>query len=172
MALWAAERGGDGGERGVRLGAIGAAGLRHIRTSTAAFAAERGSTFFHQIDRGKPRGEIVGHPDNDPCFTFVADADDRDHAGTEALLAFIREAAQILEIDALHGARDELDIADDTYAIAFLGARAATERKLLFASASSRSSRLRSSSTCARRPGISSSGTLSSAAAAFASSPR
>ena len=46
-------------QRGVGLGAIGAAGLRHVGTAAAALAAERLGGDAHQIDRVEARGEIA-----------------------------------------------------------------------------------------------------------------
>ena len=50
-----AERRLDRRERGVGLGAVGAAGLRHVGPAAAALAAERLGALAHQIDGGEAR---------------------------------------------------------------------------------------------------------------------
>src|SRR5262245_7725039 len=48
-------------QRGIRLGAIWPAGLRHVGTAAAALAAEDLGALAHQLDRIEPRGEIGGN---------------------------------------------------------------------------------------------------------------
>src|SRR5262245_17914979 len=52
------ERGDNGGECRIGLGAVGAAGLRHVGASAAAFAAQKLGTFLDKIDGREARGEI------------------------------------------------------------------------------------------------------------------
>ena len=61
----AAERRLDRLERGVGLGAVRAAGLRHVGPAAAALAAEHFGAFAHQIDRVETRREIGGDADDD-----------------------------------------------------------------------------------------------------------
>ena len=96
----AAERRLDRGERGVRLGAVGPAGLRHVGPPAAALAAERLGALAHQIDGVEPRREIGGHADHDAGLAVLGDADDGDDAGAELLLALVGEALEILDVDA------------------------------------------------------------------------
>ncbi len=64
-----AERGRDRGQRGVGLGAVRPAGLRHVGPAAAALAAQHLGGLAHQIDRGEPRDEIGRDADDDarPC---------------------------------------------------------------------------------------------------------
>ena len=70
----------DRGKRSISLGAIGAAGLRHVGPSAAAFAAERLGAFAHKIDGVVSRHEIVGDADDDAGLAIAGDADDGDDA--------------------------------------------------------------------------------------------
>src|SRR5258708_36719966 len=54
------------GQRGIGLGAVGAAGLRHVGAPAAALATEGFGGDFHQVDRVVARGEIGGDPDPTP----------------------------------------------------------------------------------------------------------
>ncbi len=113
------------------LGAIGSAGLRHVRTAAAAFAAQGFGPSFDEIDGAPGFDEIVGHADREPRLAVLGDADDRDDTGADLLLAVIDEPAQILRIEALHRACEKLDVADVADGIALLRrAAAATEGKL------------------------------------------
>ena len=81
-------------ERGIGLGAVRAAGLRHVGPAAAALAAERLGALAHQIDGVEARGEIGGDADHDAGLAVVGDADDRDDAGADLLLALVGEAAR------------------------------------------------------------------------------
>ena len=59
-------------ERGLGLGAVRAAGLRHVGPAAAALAAERLGALAHQIDRVEARGQIVGDADHDAGLAVVA----------------------------------------------------------------------------------------------------
>src|SRR6185437_16667800 len=91
------------------LGAIGTAGLRHVRPAAAAFAAERLGALAHQIDRAEARREVRRYADHDAGLAVVGRADDRNDAGAYPLLALVGEAAQVLEIDARHRAAEEIN---------------------------------------------------------------
>ena len=97
----------DRGQRSVRLGPIGTAGLRHVWPTAAALAAERFGALAHQLDRVESRREIRGNADHDAGLAVLGDADDRDHAGADLLLAVIDQALQILGLDALDRARQQ-----------------------------------------------------------------
>ncbi len=56
-------------------------------------------------------------PTTMPALPSPGDADDRDDAGADLLLAFVGEAAQILDFDAVDRARHQLDVADGAHAI-------------------------------------------------------
>ena len=58
-------------------------------------------------------------------------ADDGDDAGADLLLAFVGEAAQILEVDALDRAGEEFHVADRAHAVGGVGLAAAAHRELL-----------------------------------------
>src|SRR5262249_60265411 len=117
--------------RGPGLRAVGSPALRHVRAPAAAFAAERLGTLAHQIDGGEARREVVGNADHDAGLALLGDADDGDHPRAQALLAFVGEAAQVLEIDAFDRARQKLHIADHAHAIRALRAGAAHGELLL-----------------------------------------
>ncbi len=71
---------------------------------------------LHEID-GAPRlGQVVGDADGEARLAVLGDADDGDDAGADLLLAVVDEAAQILRVEALHGAREELHVADAAHA--------------------------------------------------------
>src|SRR2546429_9525874 len=95
----AAERAGDRSERRVGLPATGAAGLRHVGASAAAFAAQRFRAFLDEIDGRVTCREIGGHADDEAGFAFLRHADDCDDAGAELLLAFVCQALEILDVD-------------------------------------------------------------------------
>src|SRR5262249_10311677 len=121
-ALRTGERAFDRFERRLGLGAVGSAGLRHIRAPAATFAAERLGALAHQVDGGEARREVGGDADHDAGLAFLGDADNGDDARAEALLAFVGEAAQVLEVDAFDRARQKLHIADHAHAIRALRA--------------------------------------------------
>src|SRR5262249_43258417 len=62
------------------------------------------------------RGEIGGDADHDAGLAVLGDADDRDHAGADLLLAVVHQALEVLGLDALDGARQQLDVADLAHA--------------------------------------------------------
>src|SRR6185312_4883360 len=113
----AAQRRLDRFERRVRLAAIGSARLRHVGTAAAALAAERLRTLLHEIDGVETRGQVVGHADDDAGLAVAGEADDGDDAGADLLLPLVGKAAQILQFDAGHRARDALDAVDLTHAV-------------------------------------------------------
>src|SRR5687768_12648717 len=112
-----ADGGFDRGERGIRLRAVGPAGLRHVGAPAPALAAERLGPFADEIDRIQPAGEIAGDADHDARLAVLADADDRDHARAKLLLALVSEAFQVLDVDAGDRARHQLDVADLAHAV-------------------------------------------------------
>src|SRR5262249_30413207 len=59
------------------------------------------------------------------------DADDGDDARAQALLAFVGEAAQVLQVDAFDRARQKLHVADHAHAVRALRAGAAHGELLL-----------------------------------------
>ena len=71
--------GGDGLKRGGSVGAVGAAGLREVRTAAAALAAKGLGTGAGEVDGVVGRGEVVGDADDEPGLAVV-DADDGDDA--------------------------------------------------------------------------------------------
>ena len=97
--------------------------------------------------------------DHDAGLALLGDADDRDDAGADLLLALVGEALQVLDVDAGDRARHQLDVADAAHAVAAAGLRAAAHGELLLAHR-----RDRARASCARRAarasraGISSSG--------------
>src|SRR5512143_2424531 len=123
----------DRRQRRLGLGAIGSAGLRHVGPAAAALAAERLGTLAHQFDRVEARREVGGDADHDASLAVLGDADDRDHAGTDLLLAVVDQALEILGLDALDRARQQLDAARFAHAAICRPAigRAATHCELL-----------------------------------------
>src|SRR5260370_22586 len=101
----------DRGERGVGLRSVRSAGLRHVGTPAAAFAAKGFRALLHEIDRVEALGEIARHPDHDAGLALAGDADDGDDAGPDLLLAFVGKALEILHLDARDRAREHLDVA-------------------------------------------------------------
>src|SRR4029077_12212535 len=126
-----AERGLDRGEGRLCLRTVRAPGFRRCGTP-AAFSPQYLAALARKIDRAKAGCQIVRHPDNETGFAVLRDADQRDHAGAELLLAFVGEAFQILDVDAFDRARHQLDVADHAHAVRF-AARfgAAAHRELL-----------------------------------------
>ena len=127
--LSATKRRHDGGERGVRLGAVRPASLRHVGPAAATFAAEHIRGFADEIDGIKSRGEIIGDADDDAGFAIRRHADDGDHARTKLFLAVVGKAAQVFEVDPFDRARDKFYVTDRAYPVRafalFAGARAA-----------------------------------------------
>src|SRR3954468_1683642 len=116
------ERRFDGGERGLRLRAVGTAGLRHVAAAAAALAAELLGAGAHEADGVDRRRQVVGDADDDAGLAVAGDADDRDDARAEALLALVGEALEVAHLDAREGARHELHAADVADRIAAAGA--------------------------------------------------
>src|SRR3979409_2050805 len=98
--LSSAKRGGDGLKRGVGLGAVGAAGLGHVGFPAATLAAQDLGGLAHQIDGREPHDEIRRHADDDAGLAVLGGRDKRNDAGPELFLALVREALQILDVDA------------------------------------------------------------------------
>src|SRR5262249_3104922 len=119
----------DGGKRGICLGAVRPAGLRHVGPAAATFAAEHFSCFAHEIDGIKARGEIIGDADADAGFAIWRPADDGDHARTKLFLAVVGKAAQVFEVDPFDRARDKFYVTDRAHPVgafaAFAGTRTA-----------------------------------------------
>ena len=65
-----------------------------------------------------------------PALPLAGDADNGDDAGAELFLAFVHQALEVLQLDALDRAREELDVADDRTPSAPSLARAAAHREL------------------------------------------
>ena len=61
--------------------------------------------------------EIGGDADHDAGLAVLAGRDQGDDAGAELLLALVGEALQILDVDALDGARQQLDVVDAAHAV-------------------------------------------------------
>src|SRR5258708_2767697 len=116
-------------ERGLCLGAVRAAGLSHVGPAAAALAAERFGAAARQIDRVEAPHEIGRDADHKAGLAVAGDPDDRDHAGADLLLAVVREALQILDLDARHDTGQQLDVADLAHAVA-AGTLAAPHREL------------------------------------------
>ena len=93
-----------------RLGAIRAAGLRHVGAAAAALAAECLGGTAHEIDGAEAADKIVGDSDHDARLVVFAGADEDHDAGAERRLAGISQRLQILRRDA--GNR----LAEETYA--------------------------------------------------------
>src|SRR5437764_8181344 len=121
----------DRRQRRVRLGAIRPAGLRHVGPAAAALAAERFGTLAHQFDRVEARREIGGDADDEAGLAVLGDADERDDAGADLLLAVVDQALQVLGLDALDRAGQKLDAARFAHAAGRSPAigRAAADRK-------------------------------------------
>src|SRR5262249_60034825 len=77
------------------------------------------------------RREVVGDADHDAGLALLGDADDGDDARAQALLAFVGEAAQVLEVDAFDRARQKLHVADHAHAVRALRAPPAHGELLL-----------------------------------------
>src|SRR5205814_10249633 len=101
----------------LRLGAVGAAGLRHVRPTAAALAAQRFGALADEIDGVEAAHQVRGDADHDAGLALLGDADKRDDAGADLLLAFVGEAFQVLDVDAGHRARQELDVSDAAHAV-------------------------------------------------------
>src|SRR5271169_4839327 len=89
-------------QRGIRLRGVGTTGLRHIGPAAAAFAAKRLGAFAHQVDSIEALDQIVGHADHDAGLAVVRNSNNSDNTRADLLLAFVSEAAQVLELDAVH----------------------------------------------------------------------
>src|SRR6266849_2773136 len=108
---------GDGIERGLGLGAVGPAGLSHIGPAAPALAAERFRAFAHQLDRVVALGQILGDADDDAGLALPGDADDGDDAGADLFLAFVDEALEVLDVDAVDRTREQLHVPDGANAV-------------------------------------------------------
>src|ERR1700674_4663445 len=82
-----------------------------------AFAAERLGPPARQIDGIEAPGQVGGNADDEAGLAFAGNADDGDDAGADLLLAFVGEAAQVLELDARDGPRHQPDVADGAHAV-------------------------------------------------------
>ena len=84
-----------------RLGAVGAAGLRHVaagrRRPCRRAARSRRRTRSTALNR-PVRSSVT--PTTTPALPSSADADDRDDAGAELLLALVGQALEVLHVDA------------------------------------------------------------------------
>src|SRR5262249_50847256 len=122
LALPAANRRGDRVQRRICLHAVRAPGRRHVGTAAAALAGQGLGPHAHQINGGEAARKIVGNADDNSRLPLFGDTDNGDYARTQSLLAFIGEAAQVLEVDAFDRPRHELHAADIANAIAAIGA--------------------------------------------------
>src|SRR4029077_21227599 len=113
-----AERGLDRGEGRLCLRTVRATGLRHVGTP-AALSTQYLAALARKIDRAKAGCQIVRPPDNETGFAVLRDADQRDHAGGELLLAFAGEACQIVDVDAAECARGPVDASAHPRAVRF-----------------------------------------------------
>ena len=77
------------------------------------------------------RQKIVGDADDDAGFAILGNTDNSDNPGADLLLAFIGEAAEILQVDALDRARHEFDVAYDADAVGAIGLSSAAHGELL-----------------------------------------
>src|SRR5208282_4193955 len=116
---------------GIRFRSVGTAGLRHVRPPAAAFAAKRLGALAHQVDGVETRDEIVGDSDDDAGFAILGNTDNSDNPGADLLLAFIGEAAEVLQIDPRHRPRHEFDVADDADAVGAVGLSSTAHGELL-----------------------------------------
>ena len=87
---------------GIRLRRIGTAGLRHIGPAAATLAAQRLGAFAHEVDGVEALDQIVGDADDDAGLAVVRNSNNSDNTRADLLLAFVSEAAQILQIDTFH----------------------------------------------------------------------
>src|SRR5262249_6175342 len=99
--------------------------LRHVGTAAAALAAQDLRTLAHEIDRAETLREIGRHAHHKAGLAVLGDADDGNDARTELLLALVGKPAQVLQVDALDGARHEIDVADLAHAVVGAAAAAA-----------------------------------------------
>src|SRR5690606_20446417 len=90
-----AERGAHGGDRFLRLAAVGAAALGHVRPSAAALPAEGGRRVFDELGGRMPGGEIVGDADGYGPLAVLTPENQRNDARAGALLLLVDEAAQV-----------------------------------------------------------------------------
>jgi hypothetical protein len=70
----------DGVEGGFGLGAVGAAGLGHVRAAAAAFAAERCGADLYEVDGAIGAGEVLRDADRKASLAVLGDPDDGDDA--------------------------------------------------------------------------------------------
>src|SRR5690606_981651 len=122
----------DGLQRELRLAAVRAAGLGHVGAAAAALAAQHLGAGFDEIDRIVRLRQVVGDTHRDAGLAVLGDADDGDDAGAELLLAVVDEPTQVLRIEALDGAGEQLDVAHLAHAVRSAGRAVATasERNL------------------------------------------
>src|SRR5262245_3909330 len=102
----------DRRQRGVGLGAVGTAGLRHVGPTATALTAQHFRTLADEFDRVEARGEIGGDADHDAGLAVLSDADNSDDARADLLLAVVDQALEVLGLDALDRARQQFDVAD------------------------------------------------------------
>src|SRR6516162_3527087 len=100
--LRAPKRDRDGGERRLRLAAIGTAGLRHFGFPATAFPAQRLGSLSYQIHGGKTRREIRRNTNHHTGLAVGSLADNGYDARADVLLAFIGQAFQFLGFYAVH----------------------------------------------------------------------
>ena len=79
----------------------------------------------------KRADEIVGDADDDAGFAILGNTDNSDNPGADLLLAFVGEAAEILQVDALDRAGHEFDVADDADAVGAVGLSSTAHGELL-----------------------------------------
>src|SRR5690349_18469282 len=101
------ERGPDRFDRGLGLGAVGAAALRHIGAATTTLPAECDGRALDELGGREFLRQVVGHADGDGALAVLALEDERDDAGAKLFLFNIDETAEVLGGDAFDGTADE-----------------------------------------------------------------
>ena len=166
-AASAAERDLDRLQCIVCFGAVESASLRHIRPAATTLATQCFGTFFDKIDSVEPLGQVVRNAHHNARLAVFGGGNDDDDTGPDLAFAFVGETAQILS-----------SIPDTARARSFTPLICLTSlaspddfpRRPWPASFWRQTGRARVSSLIQERTdtcGISSSGTLSSAAAAL-----
>ena len=106
----------------MRLGAIGTAGLRHVRPSAAALAAERFGAKLDQIDSTDALGEIVGDANNQRCAAF-GHRGEGDDTGSDLHLGVVGKTFEVLRVHAFDDAQHGFHTGDFFCSIACFAAR-------------------------------------------------
>src|SRR5262249_58901831 len=80
--------------------------------AAAALATQRLGAPAHQVDGVEAGGEIRRHAHHHAGLAVTGHPDDGDHARADLLLALVGETPEVLEVDPLDRARDQVDVAD------------------------------------------------------------